>query len=94
MSETLKVLAQVAGIGGVAIGAAILVFRDIIRKNIFPRLSKEDAYRVIRLISILVWSIAIAGIIAWVLSNDKSITHGDKSPIINRTEGPVDLQIQ
>ncbi|MDA5241715.1 hypothetical protein EXN32_19755 [Agrobacterium tumefaciens] len=94
MSETLKVLAQVAGIGGVAIGAAILVFRDIIRKNIFPRLSKEDAYRVIRLISVLVWSIAIAGIIAWVLSNDNSITNGDKSPIIDRTEGSVHLQIQ
>jgi hypothetical protein len=33
--EFLKIAAQVAGIGGVAIGTFLILFRDVIRKNIF-----------------------------------------------------------
>lgn len=104
--EIFKTFAQIAGIGGVAIGAATMIFREVIRKNIFPQLTKADAYRVIRLISILVWSIAIFGIGAWVLINFKTAagtatagqiktdtTSGEKSPIIHDT-GNVNLEIK
>jgi hypothetical protein len=56
----------VAGIGGIALGVFLLLFRDIIRKNIFPRLPAAEAYRLLRLITGAVWSVAIIGISAWV----------------------------
>ena len=64
--EILKTLGQIAGIGGVSIGLALLVFRDLIRKNIFPKFKDEKlAYSLLRLIVVLSWSIAIVGIGAW-----------------------------
>jgi len=65
-TEILKAAGQIAGIGGLAIGAFIILFREVIRKNVFPNLSRSDAYRLLRLIVILVWSIALVGIAAWV----------------------------
>lgn len=65
----LKTVAQIASIGGLAIGVLLILFRDIIRKNIFPSLSKDQAYRLIRLIIILVWGVAFVGIGAWVYTS-------------------------
>lgn len=66
-SEVLKVVGQVAGIGGVALGVFLLLFRDIIRLKIFPELPPAEAYRLLRLITIAVWSVAVIGIGAWIL---------------------------
>lgn len=44
----------------------LLLFRDIIRKNIFSKLPAPKAYKLLRLIGICVWSVAIVGIAAWV----------------------------
>jgi hypothetical protein len=65
-AEVLKTVGQIAGIGGLALGVFLLLFRDIIRKNIFPQLGKAHAYRLLRLIAVLVWSVAVLGIGAWV----------------------------
>jgi hypothetical protein len=67
--EALKIVGQVAGIGGLALGVFLLLFREIIRKNIFPRLPPPEAYRLLRLITIAVWSVAIVGIGAWVYTS-------------------------
>ena len=64
--EVLKTVGQVAGIGGLALGVFLLLFREIIRKQIFPQLGKTHAYRLLRLISIFVFLIAVIGIGAWV----------------------------
>lgn len=64
-TEVLKIVGQVAGIGGLALGVFLLLFRDVIRKNIFPNLNKEQGYRLLMLIIILVWTIALAGIGGW-----------------------------
>ena len=64
--EILKTAGQVAGIGGLSIGLAILVFRDVIRKNIFPSLTKAQSFRIILIVVVCTWSIALAGIGAWV----------------------------
>ena len=59
-------MGQIAGIGGISVGVLLLLFRDIIRKNIFPKFRDEKlAYRLLRLIVVVVWSVAIAGIGAW-----------------------------
>lgn len=65
--EILKTVGQIAGIGGLALGVFLLLFRDITRKNIFPELPAPKAYRLSRLITVAVWSIAVFGIGAWVL---------------------------
>jgi len=65
-AEILKIVGQVAGIGGIALGVLLLIFRDVIRKKIFPMLTKEQAYKLLRLILVLVWIVALAGIGAWV----------------------------
>ena len=65
-AEILKIVGQVAGIGGIALGVLLLVFRDVIRKKIFPTLTKEQAYKLLRLVLVLVWLVALAGIGAWV----------------------------
>ncbi len=64
--ELLKTFGQIAGIGGLALGVFLLLFRDIIAKNIFPQLAKKDAYRLLRLISVLIFLIAAFGLAAWV----------------------------
>ena len=61
-----KTVGQVAGIGGLALGVFLLLFREIIRKQIFPQLAKTHAYRLLRLISIFVFLIAVISIGAWV----------------------------
>jgi hypothetical protein len=45
--QILKTVGQVAGIGGLALGVFLLLFRDIIRKNIFPKLPPVEAYRLL-----------------------------------------------
>jgi hypothetical protein len=60
-ADVLKIVGQVAGIGGLALGVFLLLFRDIIRKNIFPKLPPAEAYRLLRLITLAVWSLAIVG---------------------------------
>lgn len=64
-ADLLKTLGQIAGIGGFALGVFLILFRDIIRKQIFPQLTKQHAFSLLRLIVILVWSFAVIGIAAW-----------------------------
>ena len=66
-NEVLQTVGQIAGIGGLAIGVLLLVFRQIIAKSIFPKLKQDHAYSLLRLISVLVFVVAIAGIGAWTL---------------------------
>jgi len=65
-ADILKTVGQVAGIGGLALGVLLIAFRDIVRKKIFPKLPPAEAYRLLRLITVAVWSVAIVGILAWV----------------------------
>ena len=68
----LKELGQIAGIGGIAVGTFLLLFRDVIRKKIFPRLTQGQAFRVILVFMILTWSVALAGVAAWWVSSSKA----------------------
>ena len=93
-AELLKTLGQVLGIGGVALGIFFLLFREIVRKSIFPTLKKEDAYRLLRLISVLIWSVGVIGIGAWIWGDRKAVassvtTTGSQSPIVQDTKGDV-----
>lgn len=86
-ADVLKIVGQVAGIGGLALGVFLLLCRDIIRKNIFPKLPLAEAYRLLRLITVAVWSVALVGIAAWVYtSQNRQPSHGET--VIQHTEGP------
>ena len=69
-ANLMKTLGQIAGIGGISLGVLLIVLRDIIRKNIFPKFKDEKlAYSLLRLIVVVVWITAIAGIGAWVYTS-------------------------
>lgn len=94
-SEIFKVVGGFAGLGGISLGVFYLLFRDVIRKNIFPNLNKEQAYKLLAMILILVWSIAVLGIVAWVYTGrtaapsfktDKAVLEKEVLEEINRTE--------
>ena len=101
----LQTVGQIAGIGGLAIGVLLLVFRQIIAKNIFPTLKKDHAYSLLRLISLLVFAVALAGIGAWAWVETRGDgmaqgtgevtieTHGAGSPVVTGTDGDVTLEI-
>jgi hypothetical protein len=65
--DVLENMGKIAGIGGLALGTFLLLFREVIRKNIFSGLTRDQSYKLIRLILILVWTIAILGIVSWLL---------------------------
>jgi len=93
-TELLKTLGQVLGIGGLALGIFFLLFREMIRKSIFPTLKKDDAYRLLRLISVLIWSVAVIGIGAWIWGDRNApassvMTTGAQSPVVQDTKGDV-----
>ncbi len=98
-AEILEALGQVAGIGGIALGVLLLVFRDILRKAIFPKLTRERAYRLLRWIVVSVWSVAVLGVGAWTWTEvqcggaERIVTRGAKSPIVTCTRGRVIINI-
>jgi hypothetical protein len=92
-NELLKTLGQALGIGGLALGIFFLLFREVIRKSIFPTLKRDDAYKLLRLITVLIWSVAVIGIAAWIWGDRRSTAHvtttGPQSPVVNDTKGDV-----
>lgn len=91
---------KIAGIAGLALGVFFVLFREIIRKAIFPTLTKPDAYRLLRLITVLIFAVAIAGIGAWLIGPQKSgtsivqSTSGAQSDAIANTNGDVIINKQ
>lgn len=92
--EFFKVFGQIAGIGGISLGVFLILFREVIKKKIFPYLKKDDAFTLLKTLIFLVWSIAILGIMAWVyiVTREKpspqtsisatQVSRGDQSPNI------------
>jgi hypothetical protein len=78
-AEVIKAAGQIGGIGGIALGVMLFLFRDIIAKNIFPKLPAEKAYRLLRLITVCVWSLAVLGMGAWVFASRALAPAADQS---------------
>ncbi len=77
----LKTLAQIAGIGGISLGVLLLIFRDVVRRRIFPQLAQVQAYRLIRLIVALTFLAAMFGVGAWVYVSRPGVIAGDRLPV-------------
>ena len=67
-ADLLRNAGMVAGIGGIALAVLMTVFREVIRKNIFPRLDPQAGYRLLRLVLFMTWSVAIIGVGAWFMT--------------------------
>jgi len=63
--DTLFKLGQIAGIAGISLGIIFLIFKQIIAKKIFPQLSKEQSYKILRLLITLLFIIGIVGMLLW-----------------------------
>ena len=63
--ELLKIAGASAGVIGVFTALVIIIFREIIRKRIFPRLTKNQAYKILLAIVLLSFGIGCFGIYAW-----------------------------
>ena len=63
--EILEFVGKMAGIGGISLGIFLILFREIIRRNIFSSLTKEQSYKIIKMSLILIWTIAIFGVSIW-----------------------------
>jgi len=62
----LELLGRIAGVAGIALGVTLFVFRDVLKKRIFPKLTRAQATHLLRLVIVLTWSIALAGLAAWI----------------------------
>jgi hypothetical protein len=82
--EILKTVGQVAGIGGIGLGVLLLIFREVIRKNIFPNLTRGNSYRLLRLALVLVWSVALAGLAAWVTVSRPALLRSQASSVVTQ----------
>lgn len=82
----LKIAGAVAGIGGIAVAAVVYIFREVIRKEIFPQLTKEQAYKLLNRITVLIFIIGVLGIAAYLVVNwqngdpNTNLARGDRTP--------------
>lgn len=65
--EWLKLAGAVAGIGGVAIACVAYIFREIIRKEIFPQLKPKQAYALLNRIITLIFIVGLLGVLAYLI---------------------------
>ncbi|QRY31180.1 hypothetical protein JVX96_24355 [Variovorax sp. PDNC026] len=71
--ESITEFGKVAGVAGVALGVLLVVFRDVLRRTLFSTLTAQNSYRLLRLIIVLTWSVAIVGMVVWWLADSGRI---------------------
>lgn len=86
--DLFKIVGVIAGIGGIAIAAVVYIFREVIRKEIFPRLNKGQAYQLLNRVIILAFVIGALGIIAYVVVAGLN-RKNDGNKNINDSQTPI-----
>lgn len=76
--DTLKTLAMYGGVGGTSLAVLMFVFREVIRKNIFPKLTREHAYKIINRIVTITGAVAVVGLVCWAWV---SVAIAQKTPV-------------
>jgi hypothetical protein len=72
MDATLfQALGKYAGLAGISVGLILVVFRLVLKKNIFPKLNNDQAYALIRQMMYLTFAIGAMGIAAWAFVSTK-----------------------
>ena len=60
--DFIKEWGKIAGIAGISLGVFVVLFREVIRKNIFPTLDENSAFIIILLFMVFIWSLSIFSI--------------------------------
>jgi len=68
IEKILKIVGEIAGVGGLALGIFLIIFKDIIGKVLSQKLTKEQIYKVIRLSMVLTTFVTCIGIGAYIIS--------------------------
>ena len=78
-SRLLGSLGKVAGLGGIALGVFLLLFRGVLQTQFLPQagLNSAQAFAVILALMILTFGIAAIGVVAWLVSRSAN----PKTPI-------------
>lgn len=72
-SDLFKIAGAVAGIGGIAFASVVYIFREVIRKEIFPQLTKDQAYKLVNRIIVLTFMIGVLGVVAYLAINLRNV---------------------
>jgi len=83
--ETLKTLGQIAGIGGLCVGMVILVFKRVITARFLSRLTPDQSFKLLMLMTVGVFLVALVGVGGWVFiaSKQTSLPLGALPPQTN-----------
>lgn len=63
--SVLSTLGKVGGIAGISLGVVAIIFRQVIRQKIFPKLTDNKAFWLLFLIVVLTWSLGVMGLVVW-----------------------------
>jgi heme/copper-type cytochrome/quinol oxidase subunit 2 len=88
----LKSLGQIAGIGGIAFGVFLLIFQSIFGlRKLFPQLTQQDAYRLLRLMVVVCAIVVVLGIVVYGIGTYRQNTTATATPTPtpSRTSTPV-----
>jgi hypothetical protein len=89
----LEKLGAVAAVAGIALGIFLILFREFIRRTIFPMRPAESAHRLLRLFPVLAFGIAFAGIAAWLVSLAIGSAAVDCTPKVTNQNGIILVQL-
>ncbi|MCU1732302.1 MULTISPECIES: OmpA family protein [unclassified Pseudomonas] len=92
-AETIKFIVQIAGVGGLGLAVFLIIFREVIRKNIFPQLQNEHSYRIILAMLSFTFVIALAGLGSWVWIQTKPNTPEKKVSEWDHFDGEYKLML-
>lgn len=71
--EFIKDWGMIAGLAGLALGVFLILFREVIRKNIFAKLTKKQSYTIIIFFMILVWTLSLFSIFQYYRAKQNSV---------------------
>jgi hypothetical protein len=78
------VAGKVAGIGGLALGTFLILFRKMISEKFLPQMPKNKAYSFMRLVAVLIFIVTIVGIVAYVYINPQPIEPNTHSTPVDK----------
>jgi len=85
--DILRIAGEIAGIGGLLLGIFLLLFKGVIRKRVFPSLTKVQSGRLYRSLLMLPWAIAFVGISCWIFS--QVLAHDLNSTAVSSDSLPI-----
>jgi hypothetical protein len=87
--ETLRVVGEVAGLGGLAIGVVLLVYLEILKTKVLSPMNAKQTFRTLISMLLLTALVAIVGLVIWLLSRTTGAEPSGKAS--KRNVGELDM---